>query len=97
MRILVGAVLLAAAHVPAQAGSPFVGKWDCGVATFTFTETTYNNGSETLRMTKVEKDGGDYTLSFPNDYKIMLTGIKANAMTWISGESGDDFQCKRVK
>ena len=36
---------------------PFVGKWDCEVATFTFTNTTYNNGSETLRMTKVEKKG----------------------------------------
>jgi hypothetical protein len=95
--ILAAASIALLASAPAQAASPFVGAWDCGVATFTFTETTYNNGSETMRMTRVEKKGADYVLSFPDKYKIMLSGISAKTMSWYSGASGDSFECKRVK
>jgi hypothetical protein len=76
---------------------PFIGKWDCGVATFSFTDKTYNNGSETLRMTKVEKKGATYLLSFPKGYRISLAGITPKKMSWASGATGDSFDCKRVK
>lgn len=76
---------------------PFVGKWDCEVATFTFTDKTYNNGSETLRMTRVEKKGAGYELSFPKNYKVMVGNFKGATMSWLSGASGDGFTCKRVK
>jgi hypothetical protein len=80
-----------------QQNYPFVGRWDCEVATFTFTNTTYNNGSETMRMTKVEKKGNIYILTFPKNYRIGLSSISATRMTWASETTGDGFNCKRVK
>ncbi len=80
-----------------QPDYPFVGKWDCEVATFTFTNTTYNNGSETLRMTKVEKKGNIYVLTFPKNYRIGLSSISATRMSWASEATGDGFNCRKVK
>ena len=101
MRLALAAALLilpaAASNASAQAAYPFVGKWDCEVATFTFTDKTYNNGSETLRMTKVTKMGRDYELTFPKNYKIMAGNFKGATMSWFSEASGDSFTCKKLK
>lgn len=95
---VLAAALLCVWPLAAQAEDyPFVGRWDCEVATFTFTNTTYNNGSETLRMTKVEKRGQNYILTFPRNYRIGLSGITATRMEWLSGESGDGFTCKKLR
>ncbi len=94
--IAASTILLAQASASA-ADYPFVGRWNCEVATFTFTDTTYNNGSETLRMTRVVKKGSGYELHFPKNYVVMLSAIKANTMGWLSGASGDGFTCKRLK
>lgn len=75
----------------------FVGSWDCGVETFTFTNGTYNNGSDTYRMSSVTQDGRNYTLRFSNGYMIALAAVTATGMTWVSGASGDQFNCVRVK
>lgn len=97
-RVLIAVVSLGAMTAAARAEDyPFIGRWNCEVATFTFTNTTYNNGSETLRMTKVEKRGKDYILTFPRNYKIGLSGITATRMEWLSGESGDGFTCRKLK
>jgi hypothetical protein len=103
MKTALGAIVLlqafaVSAHAQQQQPNyPFVGTWDCEVATFTFTNTTYNNGSETMRMTKVEKKGSVYILTFPKNYRIGLSSISATRMTWASEASGDGFNCKRVK
>ena len=49
LRILFATAALGAlASVPARAGTyPFEGTWNCEVAVFSFTATTYNNGSAT--------------------------------------------------
>ena len=94
--VLLGSMAAASAQTQTQ-NYPFVGRWDCEVATFTFTETAYNNGSETLRMTRVEKKGANYLLTFPKNYTIMLAGITPTRMSWASGASGDGFNCKKVK
>ncbi len=100
-RIAISGSLCAAAMFVASsacaADYPFVGRWNCEVATFTFTNSTYNNGSEILHMTRVVKKGTGYELYFPKNYVVMLSGIKANSMGWLSGASGDGFNCKRVK
>ena len=74
----------------------FVGRWDCGVETFTFTNTTYNNGSETFPIQSVRRDGRNYTLRFANGYVIGLGAVTATGLTWVSGASGDQFNCTRV-
>jgi len=74
----------------------FVGSWDCGVETFTFTNATYNNGSETFPIRSVTRDGSNYTLYFSNGYVIGLGAVTATGLTWVSGASGDQFNCRRV-
>jgi hypothetical protein len=83
---------------------PFVGKWNCEISEFTFTNLTANNGSETYPILKVEratqsmfrseKGATSYRLSFAKGYSFSLLNIKATTMTWHSLASGDTFNCK---
>ena len=75
----------------------FVGSWDCGVDVFTFTNTTYNNGSETYPIQSVSRDGRNYTLFFANNYIVALGAVTETGLTWVSGATGDQFNCVRVK
>lgn len=74
----------------------FVGSWDCGVETFTFTNTTYDNGTTTYPIQNVAKDGSNYTLRFGNGYFLALGAVTATGLTWVSGQTGDQFNCRRV-
>ena len=74
----------------------FVGSWDCGVDTFTFTNTTYNNGSDTYPIQHVSRDDRNYTLHFANGYVVALGAVTATGLTWVSGATGDQFNCVRV-
>lgn len=76
---------------------PFVGTWNCEVATFTFTPTVYNNGSEGLAIEEIQEGSdGSYTLLFADDYMIALSGFTDGAMGWFSPASGDSFACTRA-
>lgn len=74
----------------------FVGSWDCQVETFTFTNTTYNNGSETFPIKSVSRDGNNYTLFFANGYVIGLGAVTSTGLSWVSGATGDQFNCRRL-
>lgn len=76
---------------------PFVGTWDCEVEVFTFTDTTWNNGSQTLPIRSVNRDGTNYTLFFADNYIIALAAVTETGMTWVSGKTGDQFTCRRLK
>lgn len=100
MKFLVPALALTTLMLSPVAASslPFVGKWDCGVASFTFTPRTYHNGSKTLRIKSIELGApGDYLLTFTDGYSIALMNITKRAMTWSSPSSGDSFDCKRIR
>ena len=75
---------------------PFVGTWDCEVEVFTFTDTTWNNGSQTLPIRNVTRDGRNYTLLFSGNYVIALAAVTDTGMTWVSGRTGDQFSCRRL-
>ena len=77
---------------------PFIGAWDCEVATFTFTPGTWNNGSEDLPIQEVQEgsDGGSWTLLFAGDYYFTVSDFNDDTMSWLSGESGDNFTCTRL-
>jgi hypothetical protein len=76
---------------------PFVCAWDCGVALFTFTNETYNpGGDDPLPILAVERQGDDFTLDLPDDYRIVLSGVTETRMGWFSEASGDGFECVRV-
>lgn len=93
----IAAALLLACGSSLAEDLPFVGTWDCQVATFTFTPTVYNNGSEDLPIEEAQEGtDGSYTLLFADDYTITLSGFTDDAMSWFSPASGDSFDCKRV-
>lgn len=76
---------------------PFEGRWDCEVAVFSFTPQIYDNGSERLPIREIQEGSdGSYTLFFDGDYLITLSGFTATQMGWLSHESGDSFQCRRL-
>lgn len=77
---------------------PFVGKWNCEVATFTFTNRTYHNGSQTMRFEAIHfGKGNDFRLDFKGGYKTSLFDVTKKTMTWHSLASGDTFKCSRLK
>ncbi len=77
---------------------PFVGTWDCEVATFSFTPDVYNNGSEDLPISEIQEGtDGSYTLFLPDDYVITLSGFDGETMGWYSHASGDAFTCTRTE
>ena len=98
-RLLALPLLLAACTQDSGPSEPyaFVGSWDCGVDTFTFTNTTYNNGSDTYPILNVSRDDNNFTLRFANDYVVALGAVTATGLTWVSGATGDQFNCVRVK
>ncbi len=75
----------------------FVGARDCGVQSFSFTNTTYTNGTDTYPIQTVSRDGRNYTLRFSNGYVITLAAVTDTGLTWVSGQTGDQFNCRRVK
>jgi hypothetical protein len=75
---------------------PFVGTWDCGVADFTFTNTTYNNGSETLPIESVVPRANSFVLGLPDGNSVSLSMDGADRMQWLSGTTGDTFDCTRL-
>lgn len=76
---------------------PYAGSWDCGVATFSFTKDTYDSGEGPMPVRKVEKEDGNYILTFDDNYQIGLSSVTPTSMQWLSMASGDMFDCKRVK
>jgi hypothetical protein len=74
----------------------FVGTWDCGVATYAFTNSTYNDGTNTYPIQTVAKNDRNYTLRFANGYTIALVAVTSTGLTWVSGTTGTQLNCRRV-
>ncbi len=75
---------------------PFVGRWDCGVEVFTFTDSTYDNGTQTAPIRNVTRDGRNFTLLFDGGYVIALAAVTDTGLTWVSGKTGDQLACRRL-
>ncbi|WP_374643933.1 hypothetical protein [Tabrizicola sp.] len=90
-------LLAACAREPAPAAPyPFTGSWDCGVATFRFTNTSYFNGSRTYPIRAVTREGDSYTLYIQGGTRIVLALVTDTGLTWVSAASGDQLNCRRV-
>lgn len=76
---------------------PYAGTWDCEVSSFTFTKDTYDSGEGPKPIQKVEKEEGNFILSFADGYQIGLSSVTDTSLQWFSMQSGDIFDCKRVK
>ncbi|MFN3724601.1 MAG: hypothetical protein ACK4VZ_16410 [Paracoccaceae bacterium] len=80
----------------AQEPHAFEGRWDCGVATFTFTADSYNTGSDDMPITDIAIDGTGFVLSFEDDYQLYVAVNEDGTLYWFSPASGDTFTCTRV-
>jgi hypothetical protein len=91
-------LLLLAACVAQEPAEPyaFVGSWDCGVEVFSFTNTSYNDGTNTYPIRSVAQDGRNYTLFIEGGFKVGLAAVTATGLTWISGTTGDQLNCRRL-
>jgi hypothetical protein len=74
----------------------FAGTWDCGSARLTFTNTTYNDGSNSYPIQYVARDGMNYTLRFANGYVMALAAVTETGLTRVSGRTGAQLNCRRV-
>lgn len=82
-------------NIPAKL--PFLGTWDCEVATFTFTTDTFNNGTDDLPIQEIQEGSdGSYAIFLSDEYFISVSGFVGDQMGWLSSETGDSFQCTRV-
>lgn len=94
MRVALALIVLAGpAFAAGQLG--FVGTWDCGVTTMTFTESTYDGGSGPMPMRTIEGDGTEFEIGFDDGYKISVALNDDGTMQWLSHASGDAFTCTR--
>jgi len=89
--------LATAAPGLAAGDAPYTGRWDCGVATFSFTTESYDSGEGPMPIRKVDKEDGNYILSFDDNYQIGLSSVTKTSMQWLSMASGDTFDCKHLK
>ena len=97
LSMLAAIVNAATAGTVIAAEAPYLGAWDCGVATFWFTPNGYDNGSTVLPVKSVRKEQGGYLLSFADGYVIALSSITRTSMSWYSRASGDQFECRRLR
>ncbi|MDM7930961.1 hypothetical protein [Tabrizicola sp.] len=103
MRASMVAVTLSVLALGACASDPgpvepyaFVGIWDCGVATFVFTNTSYNNGSTTIPIRTATQSGRNFMLYLEGGSKVALGAVTATGLTWVSSATGDQLNCRRV-
>ena len=76
---------------------PFLGTWDCEVATFTFTPQIWNNGSEDFPIQEIQEGSdGSWTILFADDTYFTVSDFTDSTMSWLSGVSGDAFTCNRT-
>jgi hypothetical protein len=75
---------------------PFVGTWDCEGRSIVVTNTSYDDGSQTLPIRSVSQDGRSYNLLFQGGFMIGLAAVTDTGMTWVSGKSGNQRVCRRL-
>lgn len=95
--VALGLALGLSGPASAREAAPYAGVWDCGVGTFVFTDETYNPGDQMLVPERIERDAdGTYTFSFADGYAFAVGNLTETTMFWLSGESGDGFECTRL-
>ncbi|MFN4153485.1 MAG: hypothetical protein ACK4HF_02420 [Paracoccaceae bacterium] len=98
MRLLTLSVVASLLTGAACSAKPlaFEGRWDCEVATFTFTAESYNNGADDMPITDIAAEGNGFILSFEDNYQFYVALNEDGTLYWFSPVSGDSFTCTRL-
>ena len=74
----------------------FVGTWECGGTTLSFTNTSYDDGTNSYPIQAVGQDGRNYTLRFGNGTVMSLVAVTDTGLTRVSGTTGTQLNCRRA-
>jgi hypothetical protein len=74
----------------------FVGTWDCGTTSLTFTNSTYSNGRDSFPIASVAQDGRNFTLRFATGDIMSLVAVTETGLTRVSGRTGAQVNCRRA-
>lgn len=75
----------------------FVGSWDCGVEVVSFTNTSYNDGTNSYPIRSVAQDGRNYTLFIEGGFRVGLAAVTTTGLTLISSTSSDQLNCRSLR
>ncbi|WP_347140212.1 hypothetical protein [Paracoccus sp. SSK6] len=77
---------------------PFMGSWNCGVTTMTFTPDSYlpSNDAQPIKIRSFSTQNRATTMTLDDGAVIQVQWQNDNQMTWTSQSTGDSFDCKRV-
>jgi hypothetical protein len=97
-----GAALLSVGAAQGQERLPFMGDWRGGRGTckapYRFTATGYIAPSGfALAYGSIERTQDGFSLKFPDGYRLILSDVKPQQMTWHSLGSGDTFALHRCR
>lgn len=100
---LFSVLLLAACQAPPTSPRPtdqlpFMGSWDCGVTTMTFTPDSYlpSNDAQPITVRSYSTQNRVTTMTLADGAVIQVQWQNDNQMTWMSQSTGDSFDCSRV-
>lgn len=77
---------------------PFMGSWDCGTTTMTFTPTTYmpSNDSAPITVRGFSTQNRVTTMTLDDGAVIRVQWQNDNRISWMSESTGDSLECSRV-
>ncbi|MDQ1900018.1 hypothetical protein RAH32_06130 [Paracoccus sp. WLY502] len=77
---------------------PFMGTWDCGATTMTFTPTSYipSNEAAPITIRSFSTQNRATTMTLADGAVIQVQWQNDNQMTFTSETTGDSFDCARV-
>ena len=96
------AALLSIGAAQGQERLPFMGDWRGGRGTcktpYRFTATGYTAPSGfSLTYGSIERTENGFSLKFPDGYRLVLSDVTPQQMTWHSPASGDTFELHRCR
>jgi hypothetical protein len=100
--LILGAALLSIEAGQGQERLPFMGDWRGGRGTcqtpYRFTATRYTAPSGfSLTYGSIERTENGFSLKFPDGYRLVLSDVTPQQMTWHSPGSGDTFELQRCR
>ena len=101
--VLFSALLIGACSAPPTSPRPtdqlpFMGSWDCGVTTMTFTPTSYipSNDSAPIPIRRFSTESRVTTMTLADGAVMQVQWQSDSRIVWLSQSTGDSFECTRV-
>ena len=74
---------------------PFLGRWTCGEATYTFTADTFNDGTQDYFVRAVVSGLHDFRIILATGTEVDISAVTDTTMVLDSEAAQDRFTCTR--